>query len=350
MRSSALAAPPPTFVQRKKRILEQLAVPDAEYTDASPKGSVDAGIRDLIDEINRLDGFVTTSSCAGRVSVFLEGTKKQTDTSTDPGDDGDKMGDAEGTGIEDAEVRKLAGVGGKGGGGAWLFVSHDPVALQGDGGGDDDLVASLGLRGSHEKDDDTESISKEDAAKDMATTRFIHFKFEPMILHVLTASPDHAQLLLRCGLQAGFRESGAVSLTAATGEQQHATPIVGIRSMGLALESLIGHRRPSDDRLRCTVSSDYLRTLVRIANDRFAENGKRIDRFRTALSEATRPSVRTGDDGAAWEDAQARRERKRAEGLKRRAELRNQQLDEGAAAATGTEDTHLDMSLNTDFT
>ncbi|XXH02867.1 Eukaryotic translation initiation factor eIF-1 [Hypoxylon texense] len=344
MKGPVLTAPPPTFVQRKKRILEQLAVPDAEYTDASPKGSVDAGIRDLIDEINGLDGFVTTSSCAGRVSVFLEGTKKQA------GGAGDRIGEAEGGAVEDTEARKLAGVGGKGGGGAWLFVSHDPVVL----GSDDDLVASLGLKGNSEKDDDAEkAFGKKDAAKNVAATRFIHFKFEPMILHVLTASPDHAQLLLRCSLQAGFRESGAVSITAAPGEQ-HATPIVGIRSMGLAFESLIGYQSSDDNVPQCTVSSDYLQTLVRIANDRFAENGKRIDRFRAAFLEATRPSVvsvaRIGDTGAAWEDAQTRKERKRAEGLKRREELRSQRRDEGAATATEAEDTRLDMPLNTNFT
>lgn len=235
-----------------------------------------------------------------------------------------------------------------------MFVSHDPIALGGDD--DDDLMVYLGLKGSPEKENDGERISKEDIATDVTTTRFIHFKFEPMILHVLTASPDHAQLLLRCSLQAGFRESGAVSLTAAAGEQ-HATPVVGIRSMGLAFESLIGHCQPGDDTPRCTVSSDYLRTLVRIANDRFSENSKRIDRFRTAFLEATGPSAaRTGDTGAAWEDAQTRKERKRAEGLKRRAELGSQQQDEGAVTftsterGTGTEDTHLDMPMNTDFT
>ncbi|KAI1760219.1 methyltransferase TYW3-domain-containing protein [Hypoxylon sp. FL1150] len=341
MRGFALPSPQPTFVQRKKRILEQLAVPDAEYTDASPKGSVDAGIRNLIDEINGLDGFVTTSSCAGRVSVFLEGTKKQAVDA-----EGRDDGGGDGADEADAEARKLAAVGGKGGGGAWLFVSHDPVALEGDGDGDA-LMALLGLTGSPAK----EKVPGETDIEEVATTRFIHFKFEPMILHVLTASPEHAQLLLRCSLQAGFRESGAVSLTAATGEQ-HATPIVGIRSMGLSFESLIGYYQASDDMLRCTVSTDYLRTVLRIANDRFAENTKRINRFRTALSEASRPFFRTGDTGAEWEDAQARKERKRADGLKRREELRSQQQDRGAVTTiqAETEDMQLDMPLDAEFT
>ena len=71
--------PPPAglFAAKKAKILSQLSVPDAEYSDASPKGSVDDGIRDLIDEINALDGLVTTSSCAGRVSVFVKALEER---------------------------------------------------------------------------------------------------------------------------------------------------------------------------------------------------------------------------------------------------------------------------------
>ncbi|BAE62744.1 unnamed protein product [Aspergillus oryzae RIB40] len=71
------SAIPEVFESRKRKILAGLSVPDAEYTDLSPKGSVDEGIRDLIHEINTHPGLVTTSSCAGRISVFLEGRKKQ---------------------------------------------------------------------------------------------------------------------------------------------------------------------------------------------------------------------------------------------------------------------------------
>lgn len=321
-------------------------MPDAEYTDASPKGSVDAGIRDLIDEMNGLDGFVTTSSCAGRVSVFLEGSKKGSGEDATGGDEAQGEGD----------VRKLAGVGGKGGGGAWLFVSHDPVLL----GGQDDPEVRLGLRTRGEEDGTGHGAGIAQGGNDVphvaAAARLVHFKFEPMILHVLTASPDHAQLLLSCGLQAGFRESGAVSLTAAAGAgEQHASPVVAIRSMGLALESLVGYQTQAcssggNGRLQCTVSSEYLRTLVRIANERFAENRKRIGRFREAVLEATSAGTSGGKkgDGEEWEDAQVRRERKRAEGLRRKAELRDQQRKGGGN--TAATETALDIPLNADFT
>lgn len=67
----------------------------------------------------------------------------------------------------------------------------------------------------------------------------------------------------------------------------------------------------------CNVSGEYLRALIAIANERFIENTKRIDRFRRAFKEA----IVQNNGGGEWEDAVARRERKKEEGLKRAAEL-----------------------------
>jgi tRNA wybutosine-synthesizing protein 3 len=125
---------PASFRDRKAKILADLSIPDSEYQDLSPKGSVDEGIRELISGINSQPGYVTTSSCAGRVAVYLEGAK-----------------------------------GAKGGG--WLFTSHDPFELPAQG-----AVGSVyeyfGLK-----------AASEDAAKssDAVGKRFVHFKFEPMV-------------------------------------------------------------------------------------------------------------------------------------------------------------------------
>lgn len=104
-------AVPDTFESRKRKILADLSIPDEEYTDLSPKGSLDEGIRDLIRDINGLPGLVTTSSCAGRISVFLEGRKKQTQQPQQQ---------------EQQEQRRFVPSGGKGAG-RWLYVSHDPL-------------------------------------------------------------------------------------------------------------------------------------------------------------------------------------------------------------------------------
>ncbi|KAG6367166.1 hypothetical protein INS49_001350 [Diaporthe citri] len=367
--AAATAPIPPSFARRKEAILAQLAVPDDEYTDLSPKGTVDAGIRDLIDEINGLDGLVTTSSCAGRVSVFLEGRRagRGGPAAADEGSllllpghhlaveegegedgvegQGQGQGQAEaggaaagavragatpgggGNGRDEpaaaASVNTVAGVGGKGGGGRWLFVSHEPVESRGKLDSEPNIVAAL--LGIEEPIFDGREGS---SAEEMGESRLIHFKFEPMILHVLTASPQHAQLILRCGLQAGFRESGAINLIPPTTTNHDAsaaaaTPIVAIRSMGLGLESLIG--RETNGTKHCTVSVEYLRALVKIANERFAENTRRIGRFRAFLKEAAageRRKVRKGEGGGEWENADARRERKRLEGLQMAEEAR----------------------------
>lgn len=95
--------------------------------------------------------------------------------------------------------------------------------------------------------------------------------------------------------------------------------MVAIRSMGLALESLIG--RETNGIKHCTVSGEYLKALIKIANDRFVENARRIERFRALLSKAG-DGVNGKKVTANWEDAEVRRERKRAEGLKRAEEAR----------------------------
>jgi tRNA wybutosine-synthesizing protein 3 len=181
MRGALLPASGASFSRKKERILELLGVPDAEYSDASPKGSVDGGIRDLIDEINALDGFVTTSSCAGRVSVFVEGRKAA-------GEGGDEEGPA-GGGVDGAEVGEkeearskpatIAAVGGKGGGGAWLFVSHDPVPIVKE-------KEARGLLGLTNPEPTQGAIKTEMTVP--RDSRLIHFKFEPMV----GSAPNHS--------------------------------------------------------------------------------------------------------------------------------------------------------------
>lgn len=164
---------PPSFLAKKKRILSQLAVPISQYDDLSPKGSVDEDIRDLIGEINGLEGCVTTSSCAGRISVFLEGKRSSHSEQNEEDGDGDAAKNGVGDGeevIDGAGARETkAGVGGKGGGGRWLFVSHDAVDIEKH---TSDLAGYLGMR---RRDGD---VAMQDNAREV---RFIHFKFEPMV-------------------------------------------------------------------------------------------------------------------------------------------------------------------------
>lgn len=182
-----LAPLPKVFVEKKARILSQLAVPMALYGDLSPKGSIDDGIRDLIDGINARDGLVTTSSCAGRVVVFAEGakrgevmvtmeTEKERHGDVDEGEDEGK-GDVDGCQVEVEKTQALKGgkmnlarAGGKGGGGKWLFVSHEPVDME--DSKRDGVSSFLGMPR-------MEGVVEH--GRPFTEERLIHFKFEPMV-------------------------------------------------------------------------------------------------------------------------------------------------------------------------
>lgn len=144
------------FLQKKHKIVSHLSTSPESYTDLSPKGSVDEPIRQLIDRINSIEGLVTTSSCSGRLSVFLEGRKKS-------------------HGFDDGHAVGFAGPGGKGAGGRWLFVSHEALNLSDHASVDGQFYHHLlGLS--------TNSRSKRITfPANIRATRFARLKFEPMV-------------------------------------------------------------------------------------------------------------------------------------------------------------------------
>ncbi|KAK5710909.1 hypothetical protein LTR17_018659 [Elasticomyces elasticus] len=237
-----------SFEARKAKILSELNTPDEQYEDLSPKGSLDIGIRDLISGINAIPEYVTTSSCAGRVAAYLEGTK------------------------------------GAKGGGLWLFTSHDAIEVPTTDGA---VYELLGL-----------SSSDVQAPTLMDEARFVHLKFEPMILHILAATLPAAQTATSAALTAGFRESG-ITGNLSQSHNHAASPMVAVRSSGLAFDCVIGYSTPEHDdqkegdsegvtrpRIVPMVSEAYLRTLLSIANQRFKTNEERRERFRGTLMKA----------------------------------------------------------------
>lgn len=201
------------FGLKKDAIVASLSVPESSYTDASPKGSVDVGIRGLVDQINSMSELVTTSSCAGRIAVFLEGEKSKSRNGgrMTTGTSGEGL---EGTSNEShsrhildehqkdafsqtgkSTLRKKAA------GGRWLFVSHSPVvfdALTGNLTKDTPSAFSelFGMRSPQHPWHWTK-ISQQAPLNEQSTQtncppseqrRFIHFKFEPMVRNVLSMS------------------------------------------------------------------------------------------------------------------------------------------------------------------
>jgi tRNA wybutosine-synthesizing protein 3 len=170
--------PPQAFTRKKAEILSKLNLPDSDYTDASPKGSVDEGIKDLLTEINKQAGLVTTSSCAGRISIFLEGRRSNKRASPEPQGVRSDEDDGVDMAIKIEEITRaatVAGAGGKGGGGRWLFVSHDPVELP---HAEEETLADQRVRETLGLKDAVPAFRDPNAERE---TRYIHFKFEPMV-------------------------------------------------------------------------------------------------------------------------------------------------------------------------
>lgn len=110
--------------------------------------------------------------------------------------------------------------------------------------------------------------------------------------------------------------------------------MVAVRTAGLALESIIGvvdgDENGGEKVPTAVVGREYLEMLVRIANERFAANSERMERFRMELMRAHEKA-----QGGVWEDKEARRARKRAEGLKTKRNLESVNGD-GANGDGGT--------------
>lgn len=171
---SKLKTMPPkqtVFSAKKQKILQELNRPEEEYTDLSPIGAVDPNIRQLVNQINEAEGYVTTSSCAGRISVFLEGAGnvKIDNVNHHYGNDDDH--DTGNTNISSSSSSQQ----GKGGG-KWLFVSHDPVNLT-DLKEEGKLLELFQLP----NEGNAENSFSATAPPPQVKVRFVHFKFEPMV-------------------------------------------------------------------------------------------------------------------------------------------------------------------------
>lgn len=145
--------------------------------DASPKGYIDDEILALVRQLNKLDGVATTSSCAGRIAVFLEGIKK----GTEPSDELRKQEEDIHSGSQRKEDGSpLAGIGGKGHCGRWMYVSHTPIedrTLSWSDLCDASVTGCTSCFGPSE----TISICQQQPHIIDDETRLLHFKFEPMV-------------------------------------------------------------------------------------------------------------------------------------------------------------------------
>ena len=130
-----------TFEKEKKECLARV--------DKSKKGCFDDRIVSLLNMINKLDDFFTTSSCSGRVLILV----------TD-------------------EHRKKKDV-------QWAFSSHEPV--------------------------DFEQVKQ--SMSNLQEAEEVYFKFDAFILHVAARSLDDAGIFLEACHKAGLKRAGIISFS-----------------------------------------------------------------------------------------------------------------------------------------
>lgn len=263
-----------SFDQKKLSILGEI---NSTEVDLSPKGTIDILCLPIIKLINSHPDMVTTSSCSGRISVFLEGTKSHND-----------------------EVK----VGGKGQGGRWLFVSHDKEDVTG-------WFQRL-IEGKLEEKITLSTSNTGDISTFNGMTRYVLYKYEPFILHVKCRDFEVASRLYNTAMSCGFRESGIGS-----------NNLVAIR-INIKLDVPIGYLDESNDSLGLFVSEQYISLLDEMTLTKFNDNSKKM----TQLYNKIDKDIINQDNNAAsmisshTETFEERRQRKMKEGLEKQRKLK----------------------------
>ena len=211
------------FAQRKASTLAELAL---DAGDLSRAGHVDARARAVVALVNTHPAFFTTSSCAGRVSLFADPT---------------------------AETRAAGMKGGE-----WVYVSHDPA--------DAAAVVSAVRRKLGEGTDAASSSSTPDPETSLV------LRFEPFILAVEAESVEAGSRFARLARDAGFRESGVVA--GGTGRA------VCSARCSIRMEA------PLVAKGTRLVSDEAIKVLVAIANEKWAANAARAERLRERIAAA----------------------------------------------------------------
>lgn len=210
-----------------------------DFTDKSPKGSVDHPIQSLVDLINHHSAVSTLSSCSGRISLFDPNGEDSTDTTATAA-----FTDGSGKGR-----------------GKWRIVSHDLIDNP------QEVVDAVLLPSPDSKkngDSNGVLLVPSDAAEPWT------LKLEPMLLHVAARSLAVGQALLQIALACGFRESGLVVTS------KRVTVAIRSHSLALAVPLFLPPR--------ATVpSAEYVIALVEECNRRLQANWDHMNRLHRAL-------------------------------------------------------------------
>jgi tRNA wybutosine-synthesizing protein 3 len=131
-----------SFDKSKTVHLDKLYLPDK-----SRKGNVDKPIKNLIDEINKLKNYFTTSSCSGRTLILADNKKRH-------------------------KVK-------------WFYVNHNKINLN--------TIRKILINAKEE------------------TKKIIWFKYESFILHVACRDINAALNLIKLAKRVGLKRSGIIT-------------------------------------------------------------------------------------------------------------------------------------------
>ncbi|CCH59808.1 hypothetical protein TBLA_0B09900 [Henningerozyma blattae CBS 6284] len=255
------------FDQKKNAILEEINSTDL---DLSPKGTIDELCLPIMKLINSHRDMVTTSSCSGRLSVFVEGNKVH---------------------------NKTVKVGGKGDGGKWLFVTHNQDEVLG-------WLNNLENKNTYFQP----ILTPNSTPGSDGSTRLILYKYEPFILHVKCRDLESASALYNVAMSCGFRESGIGS-----------NFIVAIR-INIKLDVPIGYVDETTDAYNLLVPLTYIELLDQLTFVKFEDNAKKIqylyNKIENEIINHPIQNVATTQKKEV-ETKEDRRIRKRKEGLER---------------------------------
>lgn len=227
------------YHQRKAHVLAQLG---SGEIDKSPKGFIDAHIADLCHWINKHPKIYTTSSCSGRITLFLHGDETK--------------------------------------GGDWLLATHD---LTTEAEIADSLLKLIPYDMAQEygfgkmypngqipdkykdnqdnnNNNDNNIIQKYPLTSDST----VYFRFEGAILCAETIDLDTASKFTIVAHESGYRESGITSITTRF--------VVNVRG---ALRFDI----PIILNGKLMVSIEYLQELVKLGNMNMEMNWAKVDKF-----------------------------------------------------------------------
>lgn len=181
----------------------QKSIAMKKLQEAREKGEVDSTIVPLLEHINSLKDFYTTSSCAGRISLLH--------------DLGSKMEDD------------------------WLGKWHREV--------------------------DFEEVR--DAMKETPLRGIIWFIYEPAIIHIVSRELDNAKNLLNISRGSGFKRVGIQSYK----EERVLIEICSTERIDA----------PIINNGKILVDEEYLRYLVKLANQKFQKGQEKLERLERAF-------------------------------------------------------------------